>query len=757
MSPVTRRPGSTSVSRSVALLVVALVAATGLTFAPAATAEVRAATPDLTIVGNARYDVQPENHRVRVTVDLVMTNHLKDTRTKRYYFDRAFLSVLPGSSGFKLTSNGAGAARAAVSKKTSSYTLLELNLGRRIYSGKTNTYRLVFDLVDKGGAARRDIRVGSSLVSFPVWAFATDSTPGSSVKVTFPAGYEVEVQSGEMPAPKTAADGTTTLQTGKLAKPLAFFAYLVGDRSGSYAERSVTTTVGDKPVDLLIRAWTDDEAWATRVGDLVSRGLPILSDKIGLPWPREEGLAFHETITRTTGGYAGLFDPSLGQVEVAYDAGDFVVLHESAHTWFNGALLVDRWANEAFASYYGLEAADALKVKINADTLTPELEAARIPLNAWGSVGREADATEDYAYAATLALAREIAERAGTDGLRAVWTAAANKIGAYQPSEARGGAASPVGAVATDPETVDGPPDWRALLDLLEDTTGKTYADLWRTWVARETDLPLLDARAEARTEYDAVTAAAGEWRLPRAVRDAMRAWQFDQARTMLGDATAVLDKREEIATDAAAAGLTLPDTLRTAFESPDGFATATLEATGEQAVIDEYEQAVAARPTAVDGVASIGLWGTDPQADLERARTLFAAGDLGGSAAAAGAAEAAWTGAADAGRNRLMSVGILVLALLLGLIILAVWLRGRRTRVTPSLSSATATTLPTSAAAWPDEDATIVYAVPSADPDSDSFDDLFAPDSYATLAATPDPAAPVDVGDDRARGAEPD
>ena len=162
----------------------------------------------------------------------MLTNHLRDTATKRYYFDRAFLAVLPGASGFKLTSKGAGSARAAVSKKTSTYTLLQLNLGRRIYSGKTNNYRLVFDLVDKGGAATREVRVGGSLVSFPVWAFATDSTPGSTVKVTFPAGYQVEVQSGDIPAPMTAADGTITLQTGKLDKPLTFFAYLVADRTG---------------------------------------------------------------------------------------------------------------------------------------------------------------------------------------------------------------------------------------------------------------------------------------------------------------------------------------------------------------------------------------------------------------------------------------------------------------------------------------------------------------------------------------------
>ena len=60
-------------------------------------------------------------------------------------------------------------------------------------------------------------------------------------------------------------------------------------------------------------------------------------------------------------------------------------------------------------------------------------------------------------------------------------------------------------AAGSEPETVDGPPDWRALLDLLEERTGLTYDDLWRTWVARDTDLPLLDARRDARTEYDEV------------------------------------------------------------------------------------------------------------------------------------------------------------------------------------------------------------------------------------------------------------
>ena len=215
-----------------------------------------------------------------------MTNHLHDTSSKRFYFDRAFLSVLPDTSGFKLTWSGAGTPRAKVSKKTSTYTLLELDLAARIYSGKSATYRLVFDMVDAGGTATRDLRIGTSLASFPVWAFATDSTPGSSVRVVFPAGYQVEVESGEIPNPTVGADGVTTFQTGKLATPLTFFAYLVADRPGSYVDRKVTTDVGTDPVVLTVQSWADDDAWSKRVGDLMVKGLPVLSKQIGMPWPR---------------------------------------------------------------------------------------------------------------------------------------------------------------------------------------------------------------------------------------------------------------------------------------------------------------------------------------------------------------------------------------------------------------------------------------------------------------------------------------
>ena len=433
----------------------------------------------------------------------------------------------------------------------------------------------------------------------------------------------------------TAADGTTTLETGKLDKPLTFFAYLVGDRPGSYAERIETATIDGSPVELTIRGWADDAAWADRVGGLVSRGLPVLAQEIGLPWPRQGGLAFHETVSRSTGGYAGLFDPSLGQVEVAYDAGDFVVLHESAHTWFNGGLLTDRWANEAFASYYGLEAAKELKIKASADTLTPELEAARIPLNAWGAVGRENEKTEDYAYAATLALARAIAERAGADGLRAVWADAAGKVGAYQPVVTGDAATSGAAGARPRPRPSTRPPDWRALLDLLEERTGvclrRPVADMGRARhgpaAARRPPRGADRVRRGGRGGRGlAAAAGACAMRCARGGSTRRRRCSTTPRRSSTTGRT--------ITTDAAAAGLTVPDTLRTAFESPDGFADA--DARGDRRARGDRPLRGGRRSAAdrrrhhrVD--RAVGH--RTPTATSTRARTLFASGDLAGSA----------------------------------------------------------------------------------------------------------------------------
>jgi hypothetical protein len=406
-----------------------------------------------------------------------------------------------------------------------------------------------------------------------------------------------------------------------------------------------------------------------------------------LPWVADRPLVVAEAINRSTAGYSGRYDPATGQIEIAYYADSFVVLHEAAHAWFNGNLLGDRWSNEGFASWYALEGATAIGEKVTVTPLTPALTAGKIPLNAWGPVGSNQAAAEDYGYAASAELARLIALRAGPTGLTSVWDAARRGIGAYQPMGLQMPAGLPSRGAPTAGddtrrlEAGSGPPDWRGLLDLLEGRTGKMYDDLWRAWVVRPQEAHLLDQRRTARNQYNAVVARAGEWRLPPVVRQSMRAWQFEGAMALLDSANGALDDRDAVMAAAAGANLSAPRALRSAFESDAGFAAAATEADAELMAIDAYKHARDSRPADNGVVTQVGLWLATPDADLARAAAAFAIGDLRGSVVASMTARLAWESAPEVGRSRLMTSLAAALVALVMVWFFVSWIRSLRNR----------------------------------------------------------------------------
>jgi hypothetical protein len=650
-------------------------------FAPAA----GAATPDLTIVADARYELRPDAGRIHVSVDLRATNHRTDTAIRRYFVDHGALAVQPGTTGFTIAAVGSKAhPTVRVSSRSKSQTLLAIGFGTKLRSGRSLSLRLQFDIVDRGGAPDREVRVSSTLTAFNVWAFGTTGTPGGTVSVAVPAGYRVAVQGGPLSA-ATAATGDEVLRAGPLSKPLTFAAYVVAARPGAFRETSVQATVAGQPAAIVVRAWQDDPTFGSRVASVLRRAVPALGDLIGIPIPRPASaagpgpatpaLAVEEAATRTSGGYSASFDVASGTIQVAYNAPPGIVLREAAHAWFNALLVGDGWAAEGFASYYAGQAAGPLKIAIAASGLTAKLAAGRIPLNAWvvggdaGASGGDAKANA-YARAASSVLATLIAERAGRAGLTAVWEAAARGEMADQPAHGGAVETQPVGrAIAA--------PDWRSLLDLLETRTGRSFEDLWRSWVVRPDDAALLAERSLARASYAAAVAEAGAWELPRSIRTALDDWQFAQAGELIANARALVAHLPALQVRAAAADLTLPVKLRILFEGDAGPAAAN-EAAAEEATIAQIAGDASVRPRETDFVTRIGLLGSDPDAMLETARAEFATGDLSGAAAAADAAAAAWTGALDAGRTRLTLLGLAFGAFGLAVLLATRW-RDRR------------------------------------------------------------------------------
>ena len=668
-----RLPGIATVAALVAVIAGTSIGLLPPTF-PGSAQVAAAATTGLTMTADARYVVDPGKHRVRVGVQLTATNHLSDTKTHRYYFDRAFLAVQPGTTNFKIAST-AGKPRVAVQAKRTTYDLLRIDFGKQLAAGASQAFSLTFDIPDPGGAPTRAVRVGTSLVSFGAWGFGGAGAAGGSVTVVFPPGYTIDVQAAGLGAPTTDAAGNVTYATGRLADPLKFLASFVADRPSALTSTPMTVSIGGQDVPVTLRAWPDDSAWAKRVQGLLTRGLPALGKAIGLPWSVAQPLVVEEAVSRNETGFAGRYNPLDGRIEIAYYASTFVVLHEAAHAWFDGTLLADRWASEGFASWYAIQAAAAIgEKKVTGNALTPALEKVRVPLNAWGpppAAGGGATAgVEDAEYAAALKLAGLIAARAGADGLSSVWQAIHDHLAAYQPT---GSGASPEQATAA--------PDWRGLLDLLEAQTGKRFDDLWSSWVVRPTEASLLAERSAARDRYDAIQVRAGEWRLPRIVRDAMRAWQFEQATQLFDGAARALDDRDAVTAAATAAGLAPPDTMRNAFQGPRGFAAASAEGAAELAAIGAYLDAAASRSQSPAPLEMIGLWNADPAGALDHAAAAFTTGDLRTTVEQSALAKATWATAGDVGRNRVVAVGASLAAILLGSWLLFRWFRDRRTR----------------------------------------------------------------------------
>jgi hypothetical protein len=374
-------------------------------------------------------------------------------------------------------------------------------------------------------------------------------------------------------------------------------------------------------------------------------------------------------------GYAGVFYPSEDRIEISEDLDELTIIHEASHAWFNSNLFVGRWIDEGFADEYASRVlADVSSGEVENDQVNAD-GPGHVPLNDWTHPGRiadeETDARERFGYAASWRVIDELIADIGEDGMRAVLAAADRDRVAY------------VGA--GDPETVSIPNDWRRFLDLLDQAGKSTVADdLFRRWVVTADEAALLDARAIARQQYQALIAAGKGWLPGYAVRDPMGRWEFERAARQIADAAAVLSVRDQIAALATRLGVAAPASLRAAYEgATESFDSARTLAASQLA----SARALAAARDRVTGerglLTSIGLIGADPAAELAKAASAFASGDRGATSAQADAAASLIDEAPAAGRTRAASGGLVGIGLVgAGLGGIAMARRRRRAQV---------------------------------------------------------------------------
>jgi hypothetical protein len=205
----------------------------------------------------------------------------------------------------------------------------------------------------------------------------------------------------------------------------------------------------------------------------------------------------------------------------------------------------------------------------------------------------------------------------------------------------------------------------RGFLDHLEAVSGADLAGRFRDRVLGAADAALLEPRAEARTAFAELVAAAEGWNAPDPARSAMTEWRFDDAQPLIADALAWLSARDELLEEMEAAGLSAPDRLQQAYRSFGGGVEAYDELEAQRAVVQAYATTaddVNAQRSFLGRIGLIG--GPDPAQRLRLANGRFAEGDLRGAIEAITEAQGILASADTGGMIRLVSSILVVLIL---------------------------------------------------------------------------------------------
>ena len=597
---------------------------------------------------DALYLVDPSGGQVGVRVEVTFTNTLPDPPGQISAFTHVDLALQAGAS--KVSAADASGALRVDLAPTDGSVVASVRTRSRVRYQQSVAFTLSYRLAD---GATKDLHVRPEIVRFPAWGFGTSS----QVTVQLPAGYQARADGDPMLT--DLAGASLQLTSGPIADPAGWRTLITAVHPGDLVTQSASVALASGTVDLQVRAWSEDPAWGERTLDLLVKALPLLEETIGLPYPRVGPLV----ITEAAGGETstGLLPSATAEIRVAFDAPDFIVLHQVAHIWISDTLAADRWIREGLASHYAARVVVMLGLAsppYDPSARTSELAADALPLVDWrqGPTGGAADA---YGYAASWALVDRIAKAVGEAPMALALQRVVAGVSAYQPLEpaAAGGDGLPYPPVAT-----------RQFLDQLGAVSDMDVSGPFRDLAFGADSANELDARAAARESYARLLTAAGDWGASDPVRAAMADWRFDEAQALISLASTWLEGRDKLVAAVAEAHLALPDRLRDRYTLGGGGPEATAELDAERAAVAAYaalRDRVAAPRGALD---DIGLWfAEDPDHLLMTAAESYRLGDLQASGDALDSLELELNRAPSDGAVRLAAA--IVLLALVGLV----------------------------------------------------------------------------------------
>lgn len=501
--------------------------------------------------------------RVLVETTAVMTNTTTERRSGNTiyysYFDR-FQHVVPrGATELTVTSRGRTLS-SSLDSLDDDFDMAVVDLPSQLRSGQSRTLELSYVLPTGSIRGEGVFFSNPAFHSFPVWSF---SDPGTgSLVLRVPENAELG-QFGGVLRPAGQEDGFVLWEPRDFEQPDDVFAFVTITIDEALIEDSFS--VSDQ--DIVLRTWPGDDVWLTFARDTIETGLPALEEMIGLPVPDQDSLEVTESVTPYFYGYGGWYDPAETTIEVGNELEDTVMLHELSHAWFNDALFTERWVNEGLAEEFTWQTQSTLGWPTEAPPEQPRLtDRGAVALVDWGNglganLGDEdLRASEEYGYAASWYVVRELVGIVGIEGMRSIIASADGDLVSY-------GGDDPV-------ETTSARNDWRRLLDLSSeavDSESEAAIDrLFVDYIVSADDASELDERREARDAYAEFLNLEPGWRVPDELRHLLTTWDFEEATEIMEEAQSVLLRYSEVQRELADRQLNGSDAAQRAYEAEE-------------------------------------------------------------------------------------------------------------------------------------------------------------------------------------------
>jgi hypothetical protein len=588
-----------------------------LTLVPGAVPAVAEPEDGIRVEGTVRYEVLPDDERIRVTIDVTLTNLIPDRGLTYSYFDRFGIPAPAEAANVSARRVGGGTLSTGWdSTDDPQWRVLITRLSPVLRYGSPQQLEITYDLPDLEPRSDGWTRATPAFATFLVVPYGDRGH--ADVEIVVPNSYEdVHIAGAELSSSK---DGDATVFTASdIDEPQEWWA-IVAARDGSLLEEQ-EVEVGDH--NALLKYWPGDDEWAEFASEVVATGIPELEFLIGRPWPVEDELEIVESGIPHAYGFGGWYDSSSDVIEVGDALDAQLMLHELSHAWFNDEFAQERWFGEGLAELYSNLALERMDREFQRpEEVSTEHEHA-LPLATWEQVVREAPEQDQYAYPAAWWVISEIYDEIGQEGFQRALASGLDSTIPYVGN--------------TEPEIVRGIVDWRRTLDLFEVVGGSTNAtELYEAYVVDEDDAAVLDERAEARAIYDEFVASAAGWGAPRELREAMAYWEFDDVSGLVDSAGQVLTMRDEVLAALRDGGVTEIPALAEVYAGAQPIADAIEEA---QSYAETAEVLAAAheRPDGAAGLLTqIGLIGSEADARINEAAATLSGGELDQARAAA-------------------------------------------------------------------------------------------------------------------------